>query len=44
MKNKNMHHLNDKTHKYLSYAQSKRQHQYLNLPGEFKQRYPGNCF
>ncbi|MBE6499499.1 MAG: hypothetical protein E7Z80_02990 [Methanobrevibacter thaueri] len=40
MKNKNMHHLNDKTHKYLSYAQSKRQHQYLNLPGEFKQRYP----
>jgi len=31
-------HLNDKTHKYLSYAQSKRQHEYLGLPGKFKAR------
>ncbi len=26
--------------KYLSLAQTKRQHQYLNLPGEFKTRVP----
>ena len=26
--------------KYQSFAQSKRQHQYLNLPGEFKSRLP----
>jgi hypothetical protein len=26
--------------KYLSFAQSKRQHQYFNLPGEFKSRLP----
>ncbi len=33
-------HLNDKTMKYQSFAQSRRQHQYLNLPGEFKSRLP----
>ena len=33
-------HLNDKTMKYQSFAQSKRQHQYLNFPGEFKSRLP----
>jgi len=26
--------------KYLSFAQSKRQHQYLNLSGKFKSRLP----
>ena len=40
MKKKKPAHLNDKTMKYKSAAQTKRQHQYLGLPGEFKTRYP----
>lgn len=35
-----IYHLNDRTMKYLTLAQSKRQHQYLGLPGEFKTRLP----
>ena len=33
-------HLNDKTMKYKTMAQTRRQHEYLGLPGEFKIRYP----
>jgi len=40
MKETKIYHLNDRTMKYLSLAQTKRQHQYLNLPGEFKTRVP----
>lgn len=40
MKKDNIHHLNDRTLKYLVLAQSKRLHQYLGLPGEFKTRLP----
>lgn len=40
MKRSESFHLNDKTLKYQSFAQSKRQHQYLGLPGEFKSRLP----
>lgn len=35
-----IYHLNDRTMKYLTLAQAKRQHQYLGLPGEFKTRLP----
>ena len=35
-----IYHLNDRTMKYLSMAQAKRQHQYLGLPGKFKTRLP----
>ena len=35
-----IYHLNDRTMKYLSMAQAKRQHQYLGLPGNFKTRLP----
>lgn len=40
MTNKTIPHLNDKTMKYLTFAQSKRQHEYLKLPGKFKTRLP----
>ena len=40
MKEKEIYHLNDRTMKYLTLAQTKRQHQYLGLPGEFKTRLP----
>ena len=40
MKLSQTYHLNDKTLKYMSFAQSKRQHQYLNLPGEYDVRLP----
>jgi hypothetical protein len=33
-------HLNDKTMKYKSMTQTKRQHEYLGLPGRFKLRFP----
>ena len=35
-----IYHINDRTMKYISLAQSKRQHQYLGLPGELKIRMP----
>lgn len=38
MSKKKTHQLNDRTIKYSSIAQSKRQHQYFGLPGEFKTR------
>ena len=40
MKEKEIYHLNDRTMKYMTLAQTKRQHQYLGLPGEFKTRLP----
>ncbi|WP_295113884.1 hypothetical protein [uncultured Methanobrevibacter sp.] len=40
MKETEIYHLNDKTIKYLALVQSKRQHQYLGLPGNFKIRLP----
>lgn len=40
MGEKQTYHLNDRTMKYLTLAQTKRQHQYLGLPGEFKTRLP----
>ena len=40
MNERKIYHLNDRTMKYLSLAQTKRQHQYLGLPGEFKTRVP----
>ena len=40
MNEKQVYHLNDRTMKYLTLAQAKRQHQYLGLPGEFKTRLP----
>ena len=41
MVEKEIYHLNDRTLKYLSLVQSKRQHQHLKLPGgEFKTRLP----
>lgn len=40
MKQEKIYHLNDRTIKYSSIAQAKRQHQYFNLPGEFKTRLP----
>lgn len=40
MKTKKIYHLNDRTAKYLASAQTRRLHQYLKLPGEFKKRYP----
>ena len=40
MKKEKIYHLNDRTIKYSSIAQVKRQHQYMNLPGEFKTRLP----
>ena len=40
MNGKKIHHLNDRTMKYKTLAQTKRQHQYLGLPGEFKIHYP----
>nr|WP_294999842.1 hypothetical protein [uncultured Methanobrevibacter sp.] len=33
-------HINDKTMKYMNFAQSRRKHQYLGLPGNFKSRVP----
>ena len=33
-------HLNDKTSKYANFAQIRRKHQYLGLPGNFKTRVP----
>lgn len=38
MKESKIYHINDRTMKYLTLAQTKRQHQYLGLPGEFKTR------
>jgi len=35
-----IYHLNDRTSKYQTFAQTKRQHQYLGLPGKFKRRIP----
>ncbi len=35
-----IYHINDRTMKYISLAQSKRQHQYLRLPGKLKIRLP----
>ena len=40
MEGKMIYHLNDRTLKYQIFAQSKRLHQYLELPGEFKAHYP----
>ena len=40
MKENQLYHLNDRTMKYMSLAESKRQHQYLGLPGEFQTRLP----
>lgn len=40
MNENRIYHLNDRTHKYQSMAQSRRQHYYLGLPGEFKTRLP----
>lgn len=40
MNKRKIYHLNDRTMKYLSLAQTKRQHQYLGLPGKFKTRLP----
>ena len=40
MEKKIITHLNDLTHKYESAAQTRRQHQYFGLPGEFRTRYP----
>ena len=40
MKNKKIYHINDRTMKYLTLVQVKRQHKYFGLPGEFKARYP----
>lgn len=40
MKENQIYQLNDRTLKYQSLAQTKRQHQYLGLPGEFKTRLP----
>lgn len=40
MDKNHIYHLNDRTMKYMSLAQSKRQHQYLGLPGEFLARLP----
>ncbi|MBQ6345694.1 MAG: hypothetical protein IJI96_06235 [Methanobrevibacter sp.] len=37
---KKMYHLNDRTMKYKTSAQTKRQHQYFGLPGTFKMRLP----
>ena len=37
---KKMYHLNDRTMKYKTSAQTMRQHQYFGLPGTFKQRLP----
>ena len=37
---KKMYHLNDRTMKYKTSAQTKRQHQYFGLPGTFKKRLP----
>ena len=37
---KKMYHLNDRTMKYETSAQTKRQHQYFGLPGTFKMRLP----
>lgn len=40
MKEKQVYQLNDRTLKYQTLAQTKRLHQYLGLPGEFKTRLP----
>ena len=40
MSKKQIHHLNDRTMKYLSLAETKRQHEYFELPGNFKIRLP----
>ncbi len=40
MNKKKIYQLNDRTLKYSSIAQSKRQHEYFGLPGEFKTRLP----
>lgn len=40
MKKKKIYQINDRTMKYLTLVQVKRQHKYLGLPGEFKSRYP----
>jgi hypothetical protein len=40
MDKKGIFHVNDRTHQYLSMAQTRRQHQYLGLPGNFKRRLP----
>ena len=40
MEKGNRHHLNDKTIKYKTYAQARRQHEYFGLPGSFKTHYP----
>ena len=40
MSKKQIHHLNDRTMKYMSLAETKRQHEYFGLPGNFKTRLP----
>lgn len=40
MEEEKTYHLNDRTMKYMTLAQTKRQHQYLGLPREFKTRLP----
>lgn len=37
---KKTYHINDRTMKYITLKQSRRQHYYLGLPGEFETRYP----
>ena len=40
MEEKRIYHLNDRTMKYQTLAQTKRQHQYLGLPGEYATSLP----
>lgn len=40
MKKQKIYHLNDRTMKYLTLKQCRRQHYYLGLPREFEARYP----
>ena len=40
MENQQAHHLNDRTMKYKTMAQTRRQHEYLGLPGEYIAMYP----
>lgn len=40
MSKNQIHHLNDRTMKYMSLAETKRQHEYFGLPGKFKTRLP----
>lgn len=40
MDNQQVHHLNDRTMKYKTMAQARRQHEYLGLPGQYITLYP----